>query len=43
MILVGEEEILLDFSAAVEPFDGEVIETTLDEKDIKALRKALKS
>jgi len=43
LILVGEESTLLDFSAAVEPFGGEVIETTLDEKDIKALRKALKS
>jgi len=39
LILVGEEEILLDFSAAVEPFDGEVIETTLDEEGHKSVEK----
>jgi len=43
LILVGEEATLADFGAAVEPFGGEVIETTLDENDVKALRKALKS
>jgi len=41
MILVGEEATLADFYSAVEPYGGEVIETDLDEKDIKALRKAL--
>jgi uncharacterized membrane protein len=34
---------LYDFGAAAEPFGGEVIDTNLDEKDIKALRKAMKS
>jgi len=41
LILIGEEETLGDFLSAVEPFGGEVIETNLDEKDVKALRKAL--
>ena len=41
LIVVGEEATLGDFLSAVEPFGGEVIETTLDEKDVKALRKAL--
>lgn len=41
MILVGEEATLADFYSAVEPYGGKVIETDLDEKDIKALRKAL--
>jgi len=27
----------------LEPFGGEVIDTNLDEKDVKALKKALKS
>ena len=43
LILVGEEATLADFGAAVEPFGGEVIDTNLDEEDIKALKKALKS
>ena len=43
LILVGEAATLADFGAAVEPFGGEVIDTTLDENDIKALRTALKS
>ncbi len=42
LILVGEEAILADFVSAVEPFGGKIIETDLDEKDITALRKALK-
>lgn len=43
LVLVGEEASLLDFGTAVEPFGGEVIDTNLDEKEIKALRKAMKS
>jgi len=42
LILVGEEEPLADFVSAVEPYGGRIIETDLDEKDITALRKALK-
>jgi len=42
LILVGEAVTLADFTSAVEPFGGKVIETNLDEKDVKALRKALK-
>jgi len=41
LVLVGEEATLADFGAAVEPFGGEVIDTNLDENDVKALRKAL--
>lgn len=43
LVLVGEEASLADFGAAVEPFSGEVINTNLDEKDIKALKKVLKN
>jgi uncharacterized membrane protein len=43
LILVGEAPTLLDFTAAVAPFGGKVIETNLDEKDVKTLRKALKA
>ncbi len=42
LILVGEEATLADFVSAVEPYGGKIIETDLDEKDITALRKALK-
>lgn len=42
LILVGDEDTLADFYTAVEPFGGEVIDTDLDEDDIKAIRKALK-
>ena len=43
LILVGDDAaILSDFVSAAEPFGGKVIEADLDEKDIKALRKALK-
>ena len=42
LILVGEEETLADFVSAVEPYGGEIVETDLDEDDIKALRKAMR-
>jgi len=42
VVLVGEDTTLADFVSAFEPFGGRIIETNLDEKDIKALRKALK-
>jgi len=42
IILVGEEETLADFVSAVEPYGGEIVETDLDEDDIKALRKAMR-
>jgi len=42
LILVGEAVTIADFTAAVAPFGGRVIETNLDEKDVKALRKALR-
>lgn len=43
LILVGERASILDFTSAVEPFGGTVIETNLDEKDIKALRTSFKN
>jgi uncharacterized membrane protein len=42
LVLIGEEATLADFVSAVEPFGGKIIETDLNEDDIKALRKALK-
>jgi uncharacterized membrane protein len=41
LILVGEEANLANFKSAVMPFGGKIIETDLDENDIKALKKAL--
>ena len=41
LILVGDETTVADFVSAVEPFGGKIIETDLDEDDIKALRKGL--
>lgn len=43
VILVGEEASLADFVSAVTPFGGKIIQTDLDEDDIKALRKAMKA
>jgi len=42
LILVGEETTLADFVSAVEPFGGKIVETDLNDDDIKALRQALK-
>ncbi len=42
LILVGERASILDFTSAVAPYGGKIIETNLDEKDVKALRKSLK-
>ena len=42
LILVGEEATLADFVSAVEPFGGKIVETDLDENDIKALKKGLR-
>jgi len=42
LVLVGEEVTLADFVSAFEPYGGKIIDTGLDEKDIKALRKALR-
>ena len=43
LIMVADEAELADFWTAAEPLGGEVIDTDLDEKDVEALRKALKS
>jgi len=42
LILVGEAVTLADFTSAVEPFGGTVIETNLNEDEVNSLRKALK-
>ena len=42
LILVGEESTLSGFVSSVEPFGGKIIETNLNEKDIKELRKVLR-
>jgi hypothetical protein len=39
---VGEKATLADFGMAVAPFGGKIVETDLNEDDVKALRKALK-
>ena len=42
LILVAENPTLLaDFASVVQPFGGKIIETNLNEDDIKALKKAL--
>ena len=43
LILVGEQATLADLVSAVEPYGGKIVETDLDEDDIKALRKAMKT
>lgn len=41
LILVSEKPPLEEFEAAIEPLGGTIMSTDIDEKDIKALRKAL--
>jgi len=41
LILVGEKATIADFTSAVQPFGGKVIETNLNDDDIKALQKAI--
>ena len=43
LILVGDVATVDDFVSAVGPFGGKVIQTDLNEDDIKALRKGLKA
>jgi len=42
LILVGQDAALEEFTAAVTPYGGRVIQTDLNEDDIKAIRKELK-
>ena len=42
LVLVGEKPTIADFGSIVEPLGGKVVKTDLDEKDVKAIRKALK-
>jgi len=41
LVIVGEVATIADFTSAVQPFGGKIIETNLNENDVKALRKAL--
>ena len=41
LILVAEAVTLADFTSAVEPFGGKVIQTNLNEDEVNKLRKAL--
>lgn len=43
LVLVADERIGTEFRSAFEPYDGELIETDLNEHDVKALREALKA
>ncbi len=43
IVLIGEENTLSDLKGAIGPFDGRVIETGLDKKEIKLLAKTIKS
>ncbi len=43
VVLVGKEAMLDDFSSAFDTYGGKVIETNLDENDVKAIRKAMKA
>jgi len=42
LVLVGEQPTLDAFTTAVGPFGGRIVQTNLNEDDIKALRKDLK-
>ena len=42
LVLVGEAPALTDFTSAVMPFGGKIIETNLDDKDVASIKKALK-
>ena len=42
LVLVGEKVTLADFTSAVQPLGGRIIETDLNEKDVKSLKEALK-
>lgn len=43
LVLVADEPTIADFTSAVEPFNASVIETSLNEHDVKALREQLKA
>jgi uncharacterized membrane protein len=43
LILVADEPTAADFMSVVEPYDATLIQTDLNEHDVKALREALKA
>ena len=40
--MVADEDTLADFALAMEPIGGKIIDTELNEDDVKAIRKSLK-
>lgn len=42
LVLVGETPTLSDFDAVLTPLGGRIVRTDLNERDIKAIKKALK-
>ena len=42
LVMVAEEGTLADFELAMEPVGGKIIDTELNEADVKAIRKSLK-
>ena len=43
LVLVADYETMADFKSAIDPLEGEIIETELNEHDVNALREALKA
>ena len=43
LVLVADKSTAADFVSAVKPFEAELFETELNERDVKALRKKLKA
>lgn len=42
LVMVADEDTLADFALAMEPIGGKIIDTELNEDDVKAIRKSLK-
>jgi len=42
LVLVGDENIMSDYEVALAPFNGTIIETNLDETDIKYIKEKIK-
>jgi uncharacterized membrane protein len=42
LVLVGDDDLLADYESVLAPLGGKLIKTNLDEKDVEAIKKALK-
>jgi uncharacterized membrane protein len=42
LVLVGDEDLLAGYESVVAPLGGKLVKTNLDEKDVAAIKKALK-